>query len=62
MNAVLTVALAALAGATLLAQRPALSEVAPAREGAAALPQMHSLLVSHRGRLIFEYYAPPYGR
>ena len=29
-----------------------------ARAAAAALPQMHSLLVSHRGRLALEYYAP----
>lgn len=29
-----------------------------ARDAAAALPRMHSLLVSHRGRLAFEYYAP----
>jgi hypothetical protein len=31
---------------------------ASARTAAAALPQLHSLLVSHRGRLAFEYYAP----
>jgi CubicO group peptidase (beta-lactamase class C family) len=29
-----------------------------ARAQAAALPQLHSLLVSHRGVLAFEYYAP----
>jgi CubicO group peptidase (beta-lactamase class C family) len=29
-----------------------------ARAAAAALPQMHSLLVSHRGRLVLEYHAP----
>lgn len=29
-----------------------------ARDAAAALPRMHSLLVSHRGRLALEYYAP----
>jgi CubicO group peptidase (beta-lactamase class C family) len=37
------------------AQQPDLST---ARAAAAALPQMHSLLVSHRGRLVLEYYAP----
>jgi CubicO group peptidase (beta-lactamase class C family) len=31
-----------------------------ARDAAAALPRMHSLLVSHRGRLALEYYAPGY--
>jgi CubicO group peptidase (beta-lactamase class C family) len=32
-----------------------------AREAAATLPRMHSLLVSHRGNLALEYYAPGYG-
>lgn len=31
-----------------------------ARAAAAALPQMHSLLVSHKGQLALEYYAPKY--
>lgn len=31
---------------------------AAAQTAAAALPQMHSLLVSQRGRLVLEYYAP----
>jgi CubicO group peptidase (beta-lactamase class C family) len=31
------------------------------RAAAAALPQMHGLLVSHRGQLVFEYYAKGHG-
>jgi CubicO group peptidase (beta-lactamase class C family) len=31
-----------------------------ARTAAAVLPQLHSLLVSHEGKLVFEYYAPKY--
>jgi CubicO group peptidase (beta-lactamase class C family) len=62
MKAVLTsLALAVVAVASVPAQRPALSELAPARAAAGELPQMHSLLVSHHGRLVFEHYAPPYG-
>jgi CubicO group peptidase (beta-lactamase class C family) len=33
---------------------------ASARAAAAALPQMHALLVSHRGQLVLEYYARGY--
>lgn len=33
-------------------------DFAAARAAAAALPQLHSLLASHRGVLAFEYYAP----
>jgi CubicO group peptidase (beta-lactamase class C family) len=33
------------------------ADYAPARAAAAALPQMHSLLVSHRGQLVLEHYA-----
>ena len=38
--------------------RPDLSEAARV---AASLPQLHSLLVSHRGELLLEYYAPGRG-
>lgn len=31
-----------------------------ARQAAPDLPQLHSLLVSHRGKLVLEYYAPKY--
>jgi CubicO group peptidase (beta-lactamase class C family) len=34
------------------------SDFSSARRAAAALPQLHSLLVSHRGVLALEYYAP----
>nr|MBA2305154.1 hypothetical protein [Acidobacteriota bacterium] len=33
-------------------------DFASARTAAAALPQLRSLLVSHRGRLALEHYAP----
>jgi CubicO group peptidase (beta-lactamase class C family) len=33
-------------------------DLSSARAAAAALPRMHSLLVSHRGHLTLEYYAP----
>jgi CubicO group peptidase (beta-lactamase class C family) len=39
-------------------QGSAAQDFSSAREAAAALPRMHSLLVSHRGRLVLEYYAP----
>ena len=32
-----------------------------ARAAAAGLPQLHSLLVSHRGELVLEHYAPKHG-
>jgi CubicO group peptidase (beta-lactamase class C family) len=32
-----------------------------ARAAAAGLPQLHSLLVSHRGDLVLEHYAPKHG-
>ena len=35
-------------------------EFSAARTAAAALPQLHSLLVSHEGKLVFEHYAPKY--
>ena len=41
------------------AQRPAPDpDYSAASRAAAALPQLHSLLVSHRGELLLEYYAP----
>jgi CubicO group peptidase (beta-lactamase class C family) len=33
----------------------------PARAAAAALPRLHSLVVSHRGQISLEYYAPGHG-
>ena len=35
-------------------------DLSSARTAAAALPRLHSLLVSHRGQLVLEYYAPGY--
>jgi CubicO group peptidase (beta-lactamase class C family) len=61
--------LVALAGASLAALAmtasasappPQAIDLAPARTAAAALPQMHSLLLSHRGQLALEHYAPGY--
>ena len=49
-----------LLAATLLGAQSA-PDFASAREAAAALPRMHSLLVNHRGRLVLEYYAPRQG-
>ena len=34
------------------------TDFSAARAAAAGLPQLHSLLVSHRGELVLEYYAP----
>lgn len=54
----LLVLVAALAGlVTLSAQAPSLAGAAAA---AAALPQLHSLVVTHRGETAFEYYAKGY--
>jgi CubicO group peptidase (beta-lactamase class C family) len=55
---VLVGSLACLAAAGLAA-RPAVPQgtFASARAAAAALPQMHALVVSHRGQLALEYYA-----
>ena len=36
-------------------------DLSRARALAAGLPQLHSLLVSHRGQLVLEYYAPKQG-
>jgi CubicO group peptidase (beta-lactamase class C family) len=49
--------LAAVGTVALLAQSPPAPDFASARKAAAALPQMHSLLVSHEGGLILEHYA-----
>ena len=44
------------------APRPAAGpDYSGASRAAAALPQLHSLLVSHRGELVLEYYAPGRG-
>ena len=42
-------------------QAPVPSDYSSARAAAAALPQLHSLLVSHQGKLVFEHYAPRHG-
>ena len=36
-------------------------DLSAARASAVGLPQLHSLLVSHRGQLVLEYYAPKHG-
>jgi CubicO group peptidase (beta-lactamase class C family) len=59
-TALTTCALAALAATSLSGQAPATPDFAPARQAAAALPQLHSLLVSHEGEVIFEHYARGY--
>jgi CubicO group peptidase (beta-lactamase class C family) len=57
-SCVTAVALLALAGTPAVAQSPpAKPVVAGAVQAAAALPQLHSLLVSRRGELILEHYA-----
>ena len=53
-------------GASLLAAfvvvgPAARQDYSPARAAAAALPRLHSLLVSHRGQLALEYYARGHG-
>jgi CubicO group peptidase (beta-lactamase class C family) len=50
------VATAAIAAAPAVPQ----ADYARARAAATALPQMHGLLVSHRGQLVLEYYAKGY--
>jgi CubicO group peptidase (beta-lactamase class C family) len=49
-----------LALALALSQPPAVTDYSGARTAASALPQLHSLLVSHEGRLVLEHYAPKY--
>ncbi len=46
--------------AALLVPSPAQTDFASARAAAAALPQLHSLVVTHRGETSFEYYARGY--
>jgi CubicO group peptidase (beta-lactamase class C family) len=52
-----TCALAALVATGILAQGPAPRDFSAAAKAAASLQQMHSLLISHQGRLALEYYA-----
>ena len=47
--------------ATTLFAPLAQPQLPDARTAAVALPQLHSLLVSHRGRIVLEYYAPGQG-
>ena len=51
----------ALVLAVLLVQAPPRADYTSARAAAAELPQLHSLLVSHRGTLVLEHYAPRHG-
>ena len=53
--------LCVLIGAAWFIQAPAKTDYGAARAAAAALPQLHSLLVSHRGTLVLEHYAPKHG-
>jgi CubicO group peptidase (beta-lactamase class C family) len=55
MKVVLLTATCALLSVALCADQPA--DAARARAAAAALPQLHSLVVRHRGAQVFEYYA-----
>ena len=57
MNPGVAICVLALAAAI---QAPAQSDYSSARAAAAALPQLHSLLVSHEGKLVLEHYAPKY--
>ena len=56
MTAVVPICACVVAATVLSASLP--QDFSSARQAAAALPRMHSLLVSHRGRLALEYYAP----
>ena len=53
-------ALAAWVAATIVIQGSPQQDTSSARAAAVALPRLHSLLVSHRGQLAFEYYAKGY--
>jgi CubicO group peptidase (beta-lactamase class C family) len=55
------VALALGAVATALLRAAPGQDFSAAREAAAALPQLHSLVASHRGTRAFEYYTPGHG-
>src|SRR5688572_16494638 len=50
---------ACLAAASLLHATPR-QDFSSTRTTAASLPSLHSLLVSHRGRMVFEHYATGY--
>ncbi len=58
MNPAGSIAALVLAVATF--QGAARTDYSGARTAASALPQLHSLLVSHEGTLVFEHYAPRY--
>jgi CubicO group peptidase (beta-lactamase class C family) len=60
MSAILVVAAVASGVIAAAADAPP-QDFAPARAAAAALPRLYGLAVSHRGRLVFEYYAKGYG-
>ena len=53
--------LAACVAAPIASQGSPQQEASSVRAAAAALPRLHSLLVSHRGQLTLEYYAKGYG-
>jgi CubicO group peptidase (beta-lactamase class C family) len=55
------VVISACLAAAVVLPASALQDFVSARQAAAALPRLHSLLVSHRGRLALEYYAPRQG-
>ena len=48
-----------LVAAVLASQTGRAPDLTAARTSAAALPRLHSLLVSHRGQLVLEYYREP---
>ena len=50
----------ALLFAIALSQGPAKADYSAARTAASGLPQLHSLLVSHDGKLVLEHYGPKY--
>ena len=52
--------LAALGSVLLVAQSPVAADFAEARRVAAALPQLYSLMVSHRGEVVLEHHARGY--
>jgi CubicO group peptidase (beta-lactamase class C family) len=56
MHAVIATVVALIAAAAVLGASPQ-QPLSSARDAAAALPRLHSLLVSHRGQLTLEYYA-----
>jgi CubicO group peptidase (beta-lactamase class C family) len=61
MRVVITTMLTALGGITLLAQAPAAPDFPAARQAAAALPQLYSLMASRRGEVILEHHARGHG-